>query len=65
MTIHASGEDNLEAVLILQTRTNMVRSVDIARHLEVSKTSVCHAVAILWESGFLTMDEDFYISNAD
>ena len=47
MKIHASGEDYLEAVLILQKKQGMVRSVDLARHMEVSKPSVSRAGAIL------------------
>ena len=57
--IHASGEDYLETILVLQKKLGMVRSVDVARHMEVSKPSVCHAVATLRDGGFLTMDEDF------
>ena len=47
MKLHASGEDYLEAVLVLQKQKGMVRSVDVARHMDVSKPSVCHAVATL------------------
>ena len=54
----ASGEDYLEAILVLKKTLGMVRSVDVARHLEVTKPSVCHAVATLRDGGFLTMDED-------
>lgn len=43
----------------------MVRSVDVARHMNVSKPSVCHAVAILREGGFLTMDEEHYLHLTD
>ena len=43
----------------------MVRSVDVARHMEVSKPSVCHAVATLKVGGFLTMDEDFSLHLTD
>lgn len=57
----ASGEDYLEAILVLQKKMGMVRSVDIARHLEVSKPSVSHAVTTLKEGGFLTMDDDFFL----
>ena len=39
----------------------MVRSVDVARHMGVSKPSVCHAVAVLQEGGFLIMDEDHFL----
>ena len=33
MKLHASGEDYLEAVLVLQKEKGMVRSVDVARHM--------------------------------
>ena len=59
MKLHASGEDYLETILVLHKKTGMVRSVDVARHMEVSKPSVCHAVATLRDGGFLTMDSDF------
>ena len=39
MKLHASGEDYLEAILVLHKKMGMVRSVDVARHLEVSKPS--------------------------
>ena len=46
-------------------RLGMVRSVDVARHMEVSKPSVCHAVATLRDGGFLTMDEDHFLHLTD
>ena len=63
--IHASGEDYLETILVLQKKLGMVRSVDVARHMEVSKPSVCHAVAALRDGGFLTMDEDHFLHLTD
>ena len=63
--LHASGEDYLEAILMLQKKLGMVRSVDVARHMEVSKPSVCHAVATLRDGGFLTMDEDHFLQLTD
>ena len=65
MKLHAAGEDYLEAILVLQQKQGMVRSVDVARHLEVTKPSVCHAVAILRDGGFLTMDEDHFLHLTD
>ena len=65
MKLHASGEDYLEAILILQRQKGMVRSVDVAQHMGVTKPSVCHAVATLKEGGFLTMDEDFSLHLTD
>ena len=32
-TLHASGEDYLETILVLQKKLGMVRSVDVARPL--------------------------------
>lgn len=65
MKLHASGEDYLETILVLQKKRGMVRSVDVARHMEVSKPSVCHAVATLRDGGFLTMDEDHFLHLTD
>ena len=61
MKLLASGEDYLEAILVLQKQKGMVRSVDVARHMDVSKPSVCHAVATLKNGGFLTMDDGFFL----
>ena len=65
MKLHASGEDYLETILVLHKKTGMVRSVDVARHLEVTKPSVCHAVATLRVGGFLTMDSDYFLHLTD
>ena len=73
MKIHASGEDYLEAVLILQKKQGMVRSIDLARYMGfskpsishavggVSKASVSYAVSALREGGFLTVDSDYVL----
>ena len=63
--LYASGEDYLEAVLVLQKEKGMVRAVDVARYLEVTKPSVCHAVATLRDGGFLTMDSDYFLHLTD
>ena len=65
MKLHASGEDYLETILVLKKKLGMVRSVDVARHMEVSKPSVCHAVATLRDGGFLMMDEDHFLHLTD
>ena len=65
MKLRASGEDYLETILVLHKKTGMVHSVDVARHMEVSKPSVCHAVATLRDGGFLTMDEDHFLHLTD
>lgn len=35
MSLHQSGEDYLEAILMLQKEKGMVRSVDVARHMGI------------------------------
>lgn len=65
MKLHASGEDYLETILVLQKKLGMVRSVDVARHMEMSKPSVCHAEATLRDGGFLTMDKDHFLHLTD
>ena len=60
--ITPSGEDYLETILVLQKKLGMVRSVDVARHMEVSKPSVCHTVAPL-RNGDLPFSLDFSIKD--
>ncbi|MDO4340754.1 MAG: metal-dependent transcriptional regulator [Eubacteriales bacterium] len=60
-----SGEDYLKTILMLQKKKGMVRSVDLARHMGFSKPSICHAVKVLKQGGFLTMDGDGYLHLTD
>ena len=63
MKLYESGEDYLEAILILQKQMgeSAVRSVDLARHMGFSKPSISHAVGVLRDGGFLTMDKDSFL----
>ena len=63
--ITRAGEDYLEAVLILQKGKGLVRSVDLARHMGFSKPSISHAVGVLRDGGFLTMDKDGFLHLTD
>lgn len=67
MEIHESGEDYLEAILILQKQMgeSAVRSVDLARYMGFSKPSISHAVRILKESGFLCKDKEGFLYLTD
>lgn len=56
MKIHASGE---EAILILQRKSGLVRSVDLARHMGFSKPSISHAVGVLRKGGFQKLKEAY------
>ena len=59
--LRRSGEDYLETILILSEK-NDVRSVDIAREMELSKPSVSRAVGLLKQGGFITVDQNGYIN---
>ena len=62
MNIHESAEDYLEMILMLREEKGYARSVDIAARLEVTKPSVSFAMKNLRENGYITMDEDNYIT---
>ena len=47
MALHESGEDYLEAILVLRQEHGIVRSIDVAQYLGFSKPSVSRAVSIL------------------
>ena len=53
MPLHESGEDYLEAILVLSQKQAVVRSVDIAEHLGVTKASVSKAMSLLEEQGYI------------
>jgi Mn-dependent DtxR family transcriptional regulator len=56
MKIQQSAEDYLETMLILQEKNGYIRSIDIAKHLGVTKPSVSYAVKRLRESGYINME---------
>ncbi|MBO7668483.1 MAG: metal-dependent transcriptional regulator [Firmicutes bacterium] len=58
MRLHKSGEDYLEAILVLHNKKGSVRSIDIADYMGVSKPSISNAIKLLREGGFLVMDEN-------
>lgn len=62
MVIHASAEDYLETILVLQERCGMVRSIDIVNELGYSKPSVSVAMKKLRESGYISMAPDGIIT---
>ncbi|MDO5015165.1 MAG: metal-dependent transcriptional regulator [Clostridia bacterium] len=57
-----SVEDYLEAILILSKRSQHVRSIDIAKFMQVSKPSVSVAMKKLRESGHILMNSNGFIS---
>ena len=62
MKIHASGEDYLEAILMIKQQHGYVRCVDVAEQLGVKKPSVSRAVKELSKSGHLVKNADGTLS---
>lgn len=57
--VHASGEDYLEAILMISERQfGTVRSVDVAKELGVTKPSVSNAMKILKNGGYITIEDN-------
>lgn len=57
MALHKSGEDYLEAILILSKKNGVVKAIDVANFLKYSRPSVTIAMDILEKDGFLIRDE--------
>ena len=62
MKIHESGENYLEAILVLDNKSGFVRSIDVANHLGVTKPSVSRAMSILKNAGYINFAEDGQLS---
>ncbi|MBQ9239208.1 MAG: metal-dependent transcriptional regulator [Treponema sp.] len=55
--MYESGEDYLEAILMIKNEKGIVHSVDVANKLGVSKPSVSRAMGILRDGGYLESNE--------
>ena len=62
MKVHESAENYLETILMLSTKGEKVRSIDIVNELEYSKPSVSVAMKNLRTKGYIEMDSDGYIT---
>ena len=51
-----SNEDYLEAILIIKLKKGKVKSIDVSKHLNVSKPGVNKAMNILKENGLIEKD---------
>lgn len=65
MNIHESGENYLEAILMIRKRSGACRSVDVARELGFSKPSVSIMMRELRENGYIEIDASNDISLTD
>ena len=56
MKYRESEEMYLETILLLKSKLNVVRSIDIANELNYSRASVSRAVNVLKDKGYITID---------
>ncbi|WP_461247458.1 metal-dependent transcriptional regulator [Treponema sp. R6D11] len=62
MGIHESAEMYLETIHVLGLKGNQVRSIDIVNELEYSKPSVSVAMKNLKSQGYISMDDEGFIT---
>lgn len=62
MHLQESGEMYLETIYVLTQKSNVVRSIDVCRHMGFSKPSVSRAVGLLKNGGYITVDDDGYLT---
>ena len=57
MKYRESEEMYLETILLLKNKLEIIRSIDIANELNYSRASVCRAVNLLKERGYILMEQ--------
>ena len=57
MKIHESAQDYLETILILKLENSRVKSIDVAKKMNVTKQSVHRAIKNLAENDYITIEE--------
>ena len=62
MALHESGQMYLEAIYVLLQKNQNIRAIDVGAYLGYSKPSVSRAVGILKKGGYISVDEDGYIT---
>lgn len=65
MNLQESGEMYLETILILKENNPHVRSIDVCDYMGFSKPSVSRAIGLLKKGGYVTVDNDGFISLTD
>lgn len=62
MALNESGEMYLESILVLSKKNNMVRSVDVAEYMQLSKPAVSRAFGKLKAERYILVDADGHIA---
>ena len=61
MPIHESGENYLEAILMIGEKQGNVRSIDVVNHLGFSKPTVSVGVHTLERNGYLNITQEGFL----
>ena len=62
MHLQESGEMYLETIYILSLKSRYVRAIDVGEYRGFSKPSVSRAMGLLKQGGYVTADEDGYLT---
>lgn len=65
MSIQESGEMYLESILVLSKKKGSVRAIDISEYMGFSKPSVSRALGLLKNGGFVSSDEQGFLTLTD
>ena len=65
MHLQESGEMYLETIYVLSQKMANVRSIDVCDYMGYSKPSVSRAVGLLKNGGYITVDENGFLSLTD
>ena len=56
--LYESGEDYLERILMLKEKNDIVRSIDVANDMKLTKQSVHRAIKTFKENGFVIVEDN-------
>ncbi|MGN0793083.1 MAG: metal-dependent transcriptional regulator [Aristaeellaceae bacterium] len=62
MALRESGEMYLETIFVLLQQKGLVRSIDIAEHMNYSKPSVSRAMGLLRQQNYIAMSPEGHIT---
>ncbi|MBE6701070.1 MAG: metal-dependent transcriptional regulator [Ruminococcaceae bacterium] len=65
MGIHESGENYLEAILMLQKKNKNIRAIDICTFFDYSRPTVSVAMKNLKDKGYIEVDASNFITLTD
>lgn len=65
MKIQESGQDYLETILILTSEKQNVRSIDIAKHMNLTRQSIHRAIKNFHENNLIEISSKGFISLTD